>query len=53
MQNGDLHKHIRIHADEKAHSCDVYGKAFTHSSILLPHKRIHTDDKPHSCDVCG
>ncbi|GJQ80998.1 hypothetical protein Trydic_g23427 [Trypoxylus dichotomus] len=45
--------HIRQHAGNAPHKCDVCGKHFVLKSILKQHKQSHATDKRFSCDVCG
>ncbi|XP_033989763.1 zinc finger protein 2 homolog [Trematomus bernacchii] len=42
----------RRSAGEKAFSCSVCEKAFTHRRSLKEHLIIHTGEKPFSCSVC-
>ncbi|XP_057352388.1 zinc finger protein 519-like isoform X2 [Manis pentadactyla] len=46
-------KHHRIHTDEKACKCKVYGNAFSESSLLNSHESIPSGKQPIQCELCS
>ncbi|XP_035856112.1 zinc finger protein 112-like isoform X1 [Sander lucioperca] len=48
-----MYNDIRIHTDEKQHSCQTCGRSFSRISSLKYHLITHTGEKPYSCKTCG
>nr|XP_006820925.1 PREDICTED: zinc finger protein 91-like [Saccoglossus kowalevskii] len=47
-----LHKHMRVHSEERKFVCDVCGFRFEQKVMLTVHKRRHSEIKRYACDEC-
>ena len=43
---------MRLHMDERAHTCTTCGRSFKEKSQLVRHERVHLPDKPFKCTKC-
>ncbi|XP_049777007.1 myoneurin-like isoform X1 [Schistocerca cancellata] len=51
-KKSQLGSHIRVHVEQRPHSCSTCGRGFLEKSHLVRHERIHLDEKPFRCSQC-
>lgn len=52
--NGNLTKHMVLHAANKPYKCDICSMQFNQARDLRAHRmQNHSSERPHTCQVCG
>ncbi|XP_059082648.1 zinc finger protein 43-like [Tigriopus californicus] len=52
--NGNLTKHMVLHAVDKPFKCDICPMQFNQARDLRAHRmQNHSSERPHTCQVCG